>query len=267
VRATAHIRAEVDADGRTRLCELHSQAPIALRETPDALYIVGSGQGLLDEDVAQFEITVGPGARLAVRSVAASIAYSSTTACLGIRAHVESGGTLEWRPEPLIATAHCHLAVESSISFERDASVDWTEECVLGRAGETPGDLDSAIDVVGPDGPVFRHRLTIGTALAEWDGPVVLGGHRAVGIRVLAGAASIDGGVVADGARWARMPLDAGGEVISAVGRDLLELRAAMGEAAAVESSAVVAITAGEDGTGRDEELAAVDRVRDRSAD
>jgi len=50
VRASATLVAEPGADGATRLPVLRSQAPLILRQTPEAVYLVGGAAGPLGGD-------------------------------------------------------------------------------------------------------------------------------------------------------------------------------------------------------------------------
>jgi urease accessory protein len=237
VRALAQVVAEATGRGGTRLTTLHGDPPIALRESGDGLYLVGSAQGLLADDHLTLDVVVGPGASLCVRSVAATVAYASRGAILEIRARVGPAGSLIWCPQPLVATARCRLAMRARIVLDAGARLDWTDECQIGRAGEALGVLDLSLSMAvdGPSGPLFAHELVIGERSPGWDGPAVLGASRAVAQRVVA-TGSIGNPVAtahpASGTGWARLPLEAGGHVVSAVGVDLIEVRRRLAEAA-----------------------------------
>jgi urease accessory protein len=236
MKSLTRIHAERAEDGGTRLSELSATAPISLRETPDALYLVASGQGLLDDDLIRIEIVVGAGAQLRIRSAAATIAYTSRDARLEVNATVGAGGRLEWLPEPLIATATCHLVVSAEVDLDLDASLDWLDECLLGRSDEQPGSVELGISVERDASPLLRHRVVVGEALTGWDGPAILGPNRAIGQRVLFDprrAEPLTTSATASDSTWAVLPLDAGGVLITALGADLVDLRNSMAEAAA----------------------------------
>lgn len=228
MQARARIVAETDSTGSTRLVDMRDAAPIGLRWTRDAVYLVSTAQGLVGDDDLELEITVRPGATLHIRSAAATLAYASSGARLSIRASVGSGGTLNWRPEPLIATRYCDLTVNAEITLAGDASLDWTEECLLGRFGEEPGNLNVSISIDRAGRPLLRHQLLVGAASPSWDGPAVLGGARAVGYRIAVGGASRATG---SGSDWAVMRLDDDSHVITGLAQDYASLRRAMTEA------------------------------------
>jgi urease accessory protein len=230
VRSFARLRAERAADGSTRLVELCSEAPLAMRQTAEGLWLVGSAQGLVGTDELHLELSIGRGASLSIRSAAATIAYTSSAAQYRVHAHIESEGRLDWHPEPLIATANCHLSASVEIELEAGAAVDWTEECLLGRSNEEPGTLELSVSVDRESEPALRHQIAIGTAVPGWDGPAVLGRARSVGQRVLLDPllAVDDHPGARSGEGWALLPLEGGGFLVSAYALDLLGLRAAM---------------------------------------
>jgi urease accessory protein len=229
MRSAARVVAEAGSDGRTRLIELAAAAPLGLRPTRDALMLVSTAQGLLDDDDLTLEVVVGPGATLVVRSAAATVAYTSRHARLTVSCSVAPGGRLDWRPEPLIATAGCHLSLEARIVLEAGAALRWTEELVLGRLHEVPGSFATSLSVDLAGLPLLRHELAVGPDAPGWDGPAIVGSHRAVGLTLFAGALATPAS--AAGAAWAVMELAGGGALVSAFASDIPELRLAMAEA------------------------------------
>ena len=53
---------------------LRSQAPLILRQTPEAVYLVGGAAGPLGGDVLELRIDVRAGATLRLRTAAAAVA-------------------------------------------------------------------------------------------------------------------------------------------------------------------------------------------------
>jgi urease accessory protein len=218
MQARASIVADVDSRGLTRLVELREAAPLAMRWTRDAVFLVSTAQGLLGEDTVELNVSVRPGATLRIRSAAATLAYASSNARFLITADVASGGFLDWEPEPLIATRHCRLSLQSNVTLSGDARLRWTENCLLGRFQEEPGDLSASIFVDYDCRPLLRHQLTIGNDAPAWDGPAGLGGTRAVGYRLIVDRDQAAATHV--GAGWAAMALDERATVISALAKD-----------------------------------------------
>jgi urease accessory protein len=230
VRSRARIVAEAAQGGGTRLTELSAPAPLGLRETDDGLFLVSSAQGLLAEDDLELDIVVGRGAHLRLRSAAAAVAYSSTDARLQIRARVASAASLDWSPEPLIATSKCRLRVSARIDLDQGAAVQWNDQCILGRSGEEPGELELSLSLNYMDRPALRHRIVLSDA-SGWEGPAVLGDARALGTLLQFDPRAEENGPrprPASGPSWAVLPLEAGGLIVNALGADLFEMQEAM---------------------------------------
>ena len=80
MRATARIVAVADGRGGTRLAVLQGEVPLLPRRTgsagpgPVTVHLVGGAAGPLGGDDLHLAVRVGPGARLRLRSVAATVA-------------------------------------------------------------------------------------------------------------------------------------------------------------------------------------------------
>ncbi len=146
---------------------------------------MGSAAGPLGGDRLRLTIDVGDGASLTLRSIAASVALPGPDAApsrLDVHARVGKGATLRYRLEPLIAAAACRHRTTARLELALDASVEWREELVAGRHGESPGSCWTRL-VADIDGrPLLRHELRMGPDAPAWDGPAGLAGARAVGM-------------------------------------------------------------------------------------
>jgi urease accessory protein len=243
MKATARITAVADA-GRTRLVTLRSEPPILVRRTGPRrtdgeveVHLVGGAAGPLGGDRLRIEVTVEPGARLCVRTVAASLALPGppgAQSILDIHASVAAGGSLRWLPEPLIAAKGCDHLSRSLVDLDGDAFLAWREEVVCGRHGEEPGNarLESTVRLTGRT--LMRQDLAVGPRAPGWAGPSVLGGGRATGTLLMVDPLWTEkppeAAVLGPGA--ARMPLAGGPAALAAaVGGDLREVRAALDRA------------------------------------
>src|SRR6185312_6802778 len=81
MKARARIVARAQPDGTTRLVTLAGETPLLLRRAPhpDGLdtarvHLLGGASGPIGGDDLAYRVDVGPGARVQVRSVAASLA-------------------------------------------------------------------------------------------------------------------------------------------------------------------------------------------------
>jgi urease accessory protein len=234
MHATARIVAEADGRGGTRLAVLHGEAPLLLRRTgtgPDVtVHLVGGAAGPLGGDDLRLSIEAGPGARLRVRSVAASLALPGRVrgpSRMQIRASVAAGALLDWHPEPLIAAAGCDHDAVVEVEVATGGALLWREDLVCGRHGEEPGDLRTDTTIRYAGRTVYRHQLTVGPAATGWSGAAVLGGGRTIGSLVL-----VDPAWAADapparvlGPDAALMPLGGPAAVATAIGADSRPVR------------------------------------------
>ena len=261
MRASARVVAEPDGRGGTRLAVLRGESPLLLRRTGPrgagvTVHLVGGAAGPLRGDDLRLDVEVGPGARLDVRSVAATLALPGRDAPpsrLTVHATVATGGRLCWWPEPLIAAAGCDHRAVTRVEVAEGGHLVWRDDLVCGRHAEASGAVRTDLAVRYAGTMLHRHELAVGPDAAGWAGAAVLGGGRAVGSVLLAGpgAAGWAGAAVLGGDRavgsvllagpgpavpaWsapggdaAIMPLAGPGVLATAVGADIRQVRAAL---------------------------------------
>jgi urease accessory protein len=236
MRACACIVVESDGRGGTQPVVLHGESPLVLRRTgPRAgtgltVHLVGGAAGPLRGDDLRLDIRVGPGARLDVRSVAASLALPGPAerppSRLAVSAAVADGATLRWMPEPLIAAAGCQHVAVSDIRIGAGGTLIWRDELVCGRHGEDPGSVCTDMTVRYAGATLYRHELAVGPPAPGWSGAAVLGGGRAVGSVLLVGPNLPAAATLGEDA--ALMPLAGPGLVAMAVGADIRRVRAVL---------------------------------------
>lgn len=224
MQARARLRVERDGSGASVTADHHDAPPVAFRRCVDGVYyLVATAAAPLGCDEVAIEVEVGEGAHAVVRAVGATVAYASRAARLSTRISLREGAVLDWQLGPLIATARCALDVCAELELAERASLRFCEELVLGRHGEQPGRLDHLLSVERAGRPLLCHALAIGQGAPGWDGPAVLGDARALSMVLSADPtrpATSD-----HGTGWARLALEAGGELAFALGRDLAEAR------------------------------------------
>lgn len=230
MRAVARVVAEADGRGGTRLATLRSEAPLVLRATPGAVYLVGGAAGPLAGDDLAIEIAVGPAARLTVRSAAASVAlpgHPPGPSRLTVRATVASGGELRWLPEPVVAARGCDHRMGAMVDVAAGGRLEWREELVLGRHGEAPGSVASRLRVDLDGHPLLRHELALGPRHPHSLGPAVVGPARAIGSVLLIDPDWCDGPPPASvlGPSAAVLALDGPAVQVVALADDALALR------------------------------------------
>jgi urease accessory protein len=259
VRAVAELVAEAGPGGSLRLPVQRSQAPLVLRRTADAVYLVSGAAGPLGGDTLELRIEVRAGATLRLRTVAAAVALPGRygeESRLTVTATVGPGARLEYLPEPTVAADGARHRTEVTVRLAAEATLLLRDEVLLGRHGERGGACRTrlAVDRDGARGwrPLLRHELDVSGTDAAAFGPAVLAGHRAAGTLLAvepgeadelggsggasaasgasgAGVAGVIGGVSGAGGvvePWvAVMPLAGPGVLVTALAHDTRVLR------------------------------------------
>ena len=162
MRSTVELAAELAA-GRTVVRRTRAGGHFAVRETaPGVVHLVGTAAGPLGGDEVEVRVRVGAGARLAVRSVAATLVYparDAAAACVRVVAEVADGGHLDLAPEPTIVCAGAELATTTHVALAGSATLRLLEEVVLGRANEPPGRWRGRTVVTRDGLPLLSHTL------------------------------------------------------------------------------------------------------------
>ena len=184
MRASAELVAERGAGGSTRLPVLRSQAPLILRRTADAVYLVGGAAGPLGGDVLELRIEVREGAALRVRTVAAAVALpgrNGQESVLSVTLAVAAGGRLEYLPEPTVAADGARHRTDIRVDLAAGAALVLRDEMVLGRHAERGGACRTRLraDLAGV--PLLRHEVDVSGTDEVSLGPAVLAGHRTAG--------------------------------------------------------------------------------------
>ncbi len=229
------VRLRRGAGGVVRVDGVLCRAPVWFRWDGDTLWHVGSGATPVGEDHVRVRVDIGPGVAVRMRSVAATVVYAARSE--GTRwdteIHVGAGASLDWRPEPVIATARCRHTARTTVHAASSATVVLDEVLVLGRADERSGTIRSTLAVDVDDAPVLR--TGIDTALPGWAGAAGTGGARVLGQRLVLGttadATGHDHAGSDDTGRVARLAPAPGCALALAVGDDVTDTMAAVDRA------------------------------------
>ncbi|MFC4002174.1 urease accessory protein UreD [Prauserella oleivorans] len=237
MKAHARLTAELDpATGRTVLRELRSMAPLTLFPkrggTAAFVHLVNSATAPLGGDELTITVRVGPGARLCVSGVAATLALPGQhgePSAAAVHVEIAEGGLLEYLPEPTVVTSRARHHASLTAVLEPGARLRTREMLVLGRDGERPGRLTTATHVTRAGVPLLRQELTVGDPVLD-PSPAYLAGRRVLGTEVLVGAE--DGAVQpASGQWWSLTPLAAGGALATALAADAVTAASDLDEA------------------------------------
>lgn len=236
MRAHAVVVVECDAAGRSVLRTMRSQAPLVLRRSAGCLYVVAAAGGPLGGDELVLDITVGDGAHLELRTVAASVVQPSlprARSSMTVRATVGEHARLSLLPEPVVVADDAWHVMSTHVTLAATAELALREEILLGRHGEAGGSVvaSTVVDIAGR--PLLRQSIDLDGASA--DRRAVIGRARAVGSLLVVHPAWT--GDLAHLARTsdglAVMPLATAGVLATAVAADSAALRARLDDAAA----------------------------------
>jgi urease accessory protein len=223
LNARAAIATAAGPNGTTRLTVLRSDGPIALRDTPAGVYLIGAAAGPMGDDNLSLDITVAPGTTLTLRSAASSILLPGQhggQSRLHIRAQVGAHAKLDFCLQPTVAVAGCRHRTTAEVTLDPTSQLRWREELVLGRHNEPSGICESRLDVLIAGIPLYRSELSVGSADADRSSAVLYGAG-AVGSVLLAGKAlppaAVHGGLVV-------LPLAGPGTAITATAPDAATL-------------------------------------------
>ncbi|NUS81391.1 MAG: urease accessory protein UreD, partial [Streptomyces sp.] len=115
---------------------------------------------------------------------AATIALRGSTtdpADYDVRLTADENASLTWLPQPLISTRGSTLHQTYTVDLAASSRLLLREEQLLGRTAEPPGHLTTRLTVRRAGRLILDQHTTYGVPAHAWDGPAVLGGHRACG--------------------------------------------------------------------------------------
>ena len=211
--------------GEVRYRTLRSDPPLLLRPTPAGLHLVGGAAGPLGGDRLDLEVIVEAGAHLRVRSAAASIVLPGAgVSDVRVQASVADGASLDWAPEPTVSVQGSRHQQRTEVSVDGTGQATWTETLVLGRTGESGGDLDATLRLVRSGVTALHQQLGCGASAPGWSGLAGMGGHRVVCTTVGVGVGhggSLTGHDEATGARGMIVGLDDGVTLAQVVADDV----------------------------------------------
>ena len=189
--------------GRTRIADLACRPPLQVlrahhvdRERPDlaSVILASPAGGILQGDELTIDIRVGPGARLRVGTQSATRIYRapSSEARQVVRLEVESGGYLEYLPDPYIPYAGSQFISGTSATVAADAALILGEVIAPGRAAR--GEIlaferfESTVEVARPDGMLLATDAVILDRREPMRVIGALGGYVAVGTLLVVSA-------------------------------------------------------------------------------
>ncbi|MFF0490429.1 urease accessory protein UreD [Nocardia sp. NPDC004068] len=153
------------------LPDIHAAGGLAARRTgPDTVHLIGTAATPLGGDEVFVTVVVEPGARLIVRSVAATLALPGRITRKSV-AHwtFEIGGELDFDPEPTVVAGGADHESRTRLTLADRARVRLRERVQIGRSGEESGCWTGEFTADIGDVPLLRHRLELGADTATDD--------------------------------------------------------------------------------------------------
>ncbi|EHB44495.1 putative urease accessory protein [Mycolicibacterium rhodesiae JS60] len=147
-----------------RLPRIECRGGLAARHTErDTVHLVSAAATPLGGDTIAIRLIVEPGARLRLRSAAATVALpgpatTRSRACW----HIEAAGELDIDPEPTIVAGNARHLTELTVWAAAGSRLRIRERVQIGRTGEREGFWSGAMhaDIAGT--PLLRHRVELG---------------------------------------------------------------------------------------------------------
>lgn len=152
---------------------IHATGGLAARHTGlDTVHLVGTAATPVGGDELDIAIVVEPGARLRLRTVAATIALPGRLT-RDSYAHwlfeVGPAGELDVDPEPVIVAGGAAHQSVNTVRLDDGARLHLRERVQIGRAGEDAGRWRGDLLADIGDIPLLRHRLELGAGSATDD--------------------------------------------------------------------------------------------------
>jgi urease accessory protein len=135
----------------------------ARRTEPDTVHLVSSAATPLGGDSIHVRIAVEPGARLCLRSAAATVTLPGS-ATLESRAiwTLEVAGDLDVDPQPTVVAANARHFTTTRLELSGTGRIRLRERIQIGRTDERQGFWSGALHADVDGLPLLRHRIELG---------------------------------------------------------------------------------------------------------
>jgi len=143
---------------------LECAGAVTARSTePDTVHLVSAAATPLGGDTVAVRVVVEPGARLLLRSAAATVALPGrTTAESTAHWHLEVAGDLDVDPQPTVVAGGSRHASSTRIQISGAGRVRLRERVQVGRSNERQGFWSGSLHADVDGEPLLRHRVELG---------------------------------------------------------------------------------------------------------
>ncbi|MCZ8381008.1 urease accessory protein UreD [Mycobacterium sp. CPCC 205372] len=157
---------------------LECSGGLAARRTgPDTVHLVSAAATPLGGDLISVRIVVEPGARLQVRTAAATLVLpGSGTPESTAHWDIESAGELDVDPQPTVVAGASRHVTLTRLRLTGAGRIRLRERIQIGRTGERQGFWSGSMHADLDGAPMLRHRIELGDDTVADD---VLGAPRA----------------------------------------------------------------------------------------
>jgi urease accessory protein len=149
---------------RDRRPRIECGGAIAARRTePDTVHLVSAAATPLGGDAIHIRVVVEAGARLRVRSAAATVTLPGSAT---LESHafwtLEVAGDLDIDPQPTVVAAASRHFTSTRVELTDSARVRLRERIQIGRSDERQGFWSGALHADVGGSPLLRHRIELG---------------------------------------------------------------------------------------------------------
>ncbi|AKS34083.1 urease accessory protein UreD [Mycolicibacterium goodii] len=133
------------------------------RTQPDTVHLVSTAATPLGGDTLRVRVVVEAGARLRIRTVAATLVLPGTqTVQSDAGWDIEAAGELDVDPQPTVVAGGSAHRTETRLQIGDSARVRIREQIQIGRSNETSGFWSGLLHADAGAAPLLRHRIELG---------------------------------------------------------------------------------------------------------
>jgi urease accessory protein len=157
--------------GPGRAPRIECAGGVAARSTePNTVHLVSAAATPLGGDTIAVRVVVEPGARLRLRSAAATVTLPGrATAESTAHWHLEVAGELDLDPQPTVVAGGSRHATSTRLSVSRSGRVRLRERVQIGRTDERQGFWSGSLHADVDGAPLLRHRIELGAGTVTHD--------------------------------------------------------------------------------------------------
>jgi urease accessory protein len=135
----------------------------ARRTEPDTVHLVSAAATPVGGDVIHVRVVVEPGARLRVRTAAATVTLpGAVTPESHASWTLEVAGDLDVDPQPTVVAATSRHFTSTRLDLTRSGAVRLRERIQIGRSDERQGFWSGSLHADVDGSPLLRHRIELG---------------------------------------------------------------------------------------------------------